>query len=134
MAGVPLVLVQPAAALVSPAIAVTASGCHCTRAAQQGHATIARRGTWTCYGGVPSATNVVTLWASSESVKELLVTVTAPSSLSFLVLEVVYRWTFVKFPLEIVKVCDLAEVFRFRATMTLFVPEKAWTLTLVCGW
>jgi hypothetical protein len=77
---------------------------------------------------------VVTLWASSETVKELLVTVTAPSSLSFLVLEVVYRWTFVKFPLEIVKVCDLAEVFRFRATMTLFVPEKAWTLTLVCGW
>jgi hypothetical protein len=34
---------------------------------------------------------VLTLWASSETVKELLVTVTEPSSLTFFELEVVYR-------------------------------------------
>ena len=36
---------------------------------------------WRSYG---AATNVVTLWASSEAVKELLVTATAPSSLNFI--------------------------------------------------
>ena len=52
----------------------------------------------TCPSRYGAATYVVTLWASSEAAKELLVTVTAPSSLSFLLLEVVYLCRLVKPP------------------------------------